>query len=55
MNIYRVALFGHRDFDAHEKLEKEFFPILNQLSTWQPILIAKYKTWIFPPLHRFFP
>ena len=31
MNIYRVALFGHRDFDAHEKLEKEFFPILNQL------------------------
>ena len=31
MNIYKVALFGHRDFDAHEKLEKELFPILNQL------------------------
>ena len=31
MDIYRVALFGHRDFDAHEELEQKLFPILKQL------------------------
>ncbi len=31
MDIYRVALFGHRDLDAHEKVERKLFPILTEL------------------------
>lgn len=36
--IYRVALFGHRDFNAHRQLEERLVPLLEDLTRRKPFL-----------------
>ena len=36
MKIYRVALFGHRDLDAHELVERRLYPIVKELIQTKP-------------------
>lgn len=37
-NIYRVALFGHRDFYAHRRLDDTLYPLLKDLLRTKPFV-----------------
>lgn len=36
VDIYRVTLFGHRDLDAHELVERRLYPIVKELIQTKP-------------------
>ena len=37
-NVYRVVLFGHRDFDGHCVLDEQLYPLLKNLLHTKPFV-----------------
>ena len=38
LNTYRVVLFGHRDFNGHNKIDEELYPLIKSLIQTKPFV-----------------